>query len=416
VTLMSLIIKNRIRLTLDLLKNYWYFFAATVLGFLFIAESVVERINMVPVDDLMLYTSILIILLSFRKIISGRYPVIRMSPASIHFFRGSPLFTKLFHIKVFLSLAGCIATGAVIATITYRAAISKELFIYSSVTALYLFLNSLIAWIYYNSQSVSQKIYVVAIFLFISGLLIYNTVISLYILTVLTVFAAIRAYRTKILWNKYYRDCSFIYENMAAAAKKDMVRMMETVNKLNLSKKPVFHSIFSRTPPSKKTALIMKSFLGVVRTNIQTVKFLFIIFAAGIILNNFVFMTPGLNRFLSAIALGSFYANLAELFRKQIVSIIDKKKRGFYIPYTDIEILLSYSVLPTIIFLIASSMLIFFTDIDFYSVLLSGVLYCTFYIITGFVSVRIYAKQMLVWRVSNIIYFVISILCFALIA
>jgi len=88
VTLMSLIIKNRIRLTFDLLKNYWYFFAATVLGFLFIAESVVERINMVPVDDLMLYTSILIILLSFRKIISGRYPVIRMSPASIHFFRG----------------------------------------------------------------------------------------------------------------------------------------------------------------------------------------------------------------------------------------------------------------------------------------------------------------------------------------
>mgnify|MGYP000909100530 FL=1 len=127
-------------------------------------------------------------------------------------------------------------------------------------------------------------------------------------------------------------------------------------------------------------------------------------------------MTLGLNRFLSAIALGSFYANLAELFRKQIVSIIDKKKRGFYIPYTDIEILLSYSVLPTIIFLIASSMLIFFTDIDFYSVLLSGVLYCTFYIITGFVSVRIYAKQMLVWRASNIIYFVISILCFALIA
>ena len=78
-------------------------------------------------------------------------------------------------------------------------------------------------------------------------------VISLYILTVLTVFAAIRAYRTKILWNKYYRDCSFIYENMAAAAKKDMVRMMETV-KYNLSKN-LYSIVFFENTSSKKPPL-----------------------------------------------------------------------------------------------------------------------------------------------------------------
>jgi len=414
------ILKNSIRLNLIFLKNYWYFLEAIVIVLFLSAESIIGWLYTVTVAELRLYASVLIVLLNLRKV-TGRYPIIRINPASIHFFRGVPLFKKLFQVKVFFSLIGSIAIGAVITTVIYRAAISKEMIIFGCATALCLFSSSLLAWIYYNSNSFLQKGYLIAIFFFVSGLLIYealivpDALIVLLILTLLTVFAVFRAYRTKILWDKYYRDCSFIYENMAAAAKKDMARMLEIVNKINALKKPLFQSIFIKTQPSPKIVLILKSFLGLVRTNIQTVKFQLAVFVAAIILKNLAFvMNPLLNKFLPAIILGVFYANYGELFRRQMLSVIDKKKKGFFLPFTDEEILRGYSVLPAIIFLISSSLIIVFTSINPYSVLLSWILYCAFYLITGLITIKFFYKQIMIWRVSGIVYFLIAIVCFAL--
>jgi len=410
---MLLILKNSLRLNLIFFKNYWYFFAAAVIVLVITAESIMSWLGMIAVEDLRHYASILLFLLSLKKV-TGKYPVIRMETTSILFFRGTLLFKKLFYLKVLLSLIGSITVGIIITAVIYRTPSDKTL-IFGSAIALYLFFSSLLAWLFYNSEAIKQKIWYVTVFLLVSCLFIGNTTVSLAILTPLTLSALYWTGKTKILWDKYYRDCSFITENMAAAAKKDMAKMLEILNKVNAAKRPAFPNIFVKIRPSKKTVLIIKSFLGLVRTGSQTIKFQLVVFAAAIILKNLAFiMNPLLNKFLTAVILGSFYANLAELFRRQTVSVIDKKKKGFFLPYTEKEVLLNQSVLPAIILAMSSLVLIVLTNISYSFVLLSWFLYCTFYFLTGLATVKFFDKQMLIWRVSGIIYYLIAIVCFAL--
>jgi hypothetical protein len=172
-------------------------------------------------------------------------------------------------------------------------------------------------------------------------------IIFLILLLVFTVYY--NNNRVKLDWGKYYDDCIYVNKIEHASRHRNMAEMQQLTVEHMARKR---HSIrIYDLPLKRKNALVCKAVIESFRMNKQLMLILsFLLIFAALLHRTSIFNSipligePNIARIIGMLSMGTFWANMRELYSKQILSICDKHNKGFFIPFKITNIVFSYAV------------------------------------------------------------------------
>lgn len=390
-----------------LLKNY----TAVIIGLIFtcmICLSFFENhINFLSgfLSSNILYLACLIVLVEFFLILHQKKPIVIIKPALFHLAFNSPNFKKvkcymvmkklllnvIFMVLIYLFLFGC--------TINLQS-LKTTLLIIS-----YLLICTLIKWFKYNQFNIiiTSILYLSTSVFFLYSITCNNVIIlSMYLLLCLT--SLFFANKVTVNWGKYFDDIVYAEKIDAAGRHLNIAEITQITNE-TMAKGNTIIKIYT-LPMNKKNAIVCKAIIEFLRTG----KKLFIIWAILLIialalvkipinLTNSFINTSHLFPMISSVMISGFFVNIIKQCNTQFQSVVDKHKRGFFIPFDYKRIMLSY--LFVCIFIVAGLALLIF------SILTSTVikfLACFFSVIFVTFIIFILMENKSVQRLNNYIF------------
>jgi len=331
-------------------QNYFFLGLGLIIGAALFLYSFIMAIHTssFPFADSLVFSGGICVAQLF-SILFQKSLVFAMHPAAMHFFFNSEkleniktiLFCKKIISKLVLSLLICLAI------LNFK--LSINLWIKTFVLCTYFIICAFIRWFKYNRYrfDIIVVFYLFSSVLFLlafSGTIIEAT-IPLFIFLIFTVYYN---GKIKVDWGRYYEDALYQHRISSASRHKNLAEMHQIVAE-HLARKKHRIRIY-HLPLKKNNALLCKALIESLRMSKRGLALLGFLLVFAVLLNKTTIFAgipiigePLLAPFLGMFAIGTFFANVKQIYSKQIASLYQKHKLGFFIPHTFMKIVSSYA-------------------------------------------------------------------------
>lgn len=391
-TVLILTAKNRLHLFVGSIRQAW----ATALGLVIVFGiflyqllfSIMQVERGVPIaDQYIVYIFGFIAAVNFIRIFISKTPVFKMNAATLHYLYNTKYFNQALHGKYIFSAIGAIVVSFLISFCINGFVLNLGFVWTFVILAIYLFSSSLMAWIHYHGKKL-ECIILLPFFAAATALVFTRTPVSALLAVVILILLAVYSLRYLELNIPKYYNRLYMLDTISAAQSQNNMAKMEQLAAEN--RPQIIHGFSLRNLPlSKRTALISKSLIELIRMQKQILVLLLLLLLAGWLIGRTVLFdfiplldVPEIRKMLAAVCTATALSALYQLFIKQISTVIEKQKMGLFLPYPKGQVLLSYLPVPAVLNL-------------FLSILL-GALYSRFSLITfifWIITVAVYSIQ-----------------------
>jgi hypothetical protein len=328
-----------------------------------------------------------------------KYPLVLINPASILLIRGTSRFKKIAAMKIGLQLFYCVAISIILHIISQ----STLGIIPLLNVCLSLVLCSLLSWSRFNNKY-SPPVYVLFAVIEIS-LLFINPIIGITVNILAVGLWIIK--KPVILWEKYYEVMSEIYILNAASARSDFAQMQAISSDYSARKT---HRI-SFPPTLLKWPLFAKSL------SIDTLRMPYYhwVITIGVYVVAAVIFVLGLfyplTTFLFVFGVAATYSYMIKIYSFQVRDLINKARKGLFVPCSLGEIAVNNAIVPAAILLLANVATCLFYGTSLIVCLIEMIFLILINVLSIFVSAKFISKARLVDGLSSIAVLVTVILC-----
>ncbi len=348
----KLLFKNRIRLLKGTIIHTWptligVIVAVAVLGYQFFSFAMPEG---------SLYVLILVSGISLFRIFVLNTPVFRIEAASMLHMYNTKYFRKQIRYRAFGSVWKSILFSGIIALGMSGFLLDKSFFDLWFLLTLYNCNSSFLSWVFYHEKSKT----VFFVYLICTLLLLLQSFIS--VICLILCLVCLWFYSEKFLKldiPRYKERIQSLEAASVAVSHNDYSKMVQMAdeNRPQTVKWPTLE-LFN---PGKKTALVIKSFLELLRVQKQTVVLLVLLILLGWILSRTEILSflplladEAINRLIAAFCTVMALSALYQILIKQAKTVSDKRKLGLSLPYSTMSVVLAYGFTATVINLIVA--------------------------------------------------------------
>ena len=359
--------KNKLRLFWGSIRQAW----GAALGLIIVCGiflyqllfNIMQAEKGVPItSQYIVYVFAFIAAINFIRIFLSKTPVFKMNAATLHYLYNTKSFKQVLHSKYIFSAIGAVAVSFLVSFCINGFVLSAGFGWTFVILAIYLFSSSLMAWVHYHGEKM-ERIIILPFFAAATALTFTRTPLSTILSAVILIL--LEAYTSRYLKlniPKYYSRLCMLDTISAAQSQNNMAKMVQ----LAAENRPQIIRGFSlhNLTLSRRTALISKSLIELIRMQKQILVLLALLLLAGwlighTVLFNFIPLldVPEIRKVLAAVCTATALSTLYQLFIKQISVVIEKQKLGLFLPYTKGQVLLSYLPVPAMLNLLLSILL-----------------------------------------------------------
>lgn len=361
-TSILMICKNKLRQSKGLLIYYliigfMLFFAVSIFG-----DSIMKVLEFFKVHTI--YFNLIFALILFLIIVFKHYPIVLINPATIHYLFGTNKLKRLFYVKFsILSIYSII--WALIITICVNYSFNIGYFIN---IALFLIAWINILWKKSNKSIPFVGLLIWFIIISIPFILMYNNIgIFLYVLTILACIYT----PTNINWVDYISTMKFLYKSQSALARKDYAGMavIASENGAKDNYNITFSDKVMNNPLITKSIIIDGFRANKINILLKITVFLTII---GVY---FLSIFSGYETIIFNFLWSALICIILKECVQTTLSMKRKSDMGLFLPYNIKNLVIDFSVYPSVTILLFSISLILFTYFSIWNILFSNVAY-----------------------------------------
>lgn len=303
-----------------------------------------------------LYVSILVAGFNFFRVFVINTPVFRIEEASMLHLYNTKYFRKQIRFRAFSSVFKSIFVSGFIALALSGVLLDKSFFELWIILTLYNCNSSFLSWVFYHEKSKT----VFFVYLICTLLLLLQSFIS--VICLILCLVCLWFYSEKFLKldiSRYKERIQSLEVASIAVSHNDYSKMVQMAdeNRPQTVKGPTLE-LFN---PGKKTALVIKSILELLRVQKQTVVLLVLLILLGWVLSRteiFSFLPlladEAINRLIAVFCTVMALSALYQILIKQAKTVSDKRKLGLSLPYSTMSVVLAYGFTATVINLIVA--------------------------------------------------------------
>lgn len=308
----------------------------------------------ISLEDYSVYVFIILslamIAVSLFSIKSGVY----IYHATIHYFYNTDYLLQLLFCMYLKKLVGCFIVAS---AISYLVSDSMEKFAVASISiTTYMFSLGMLQWFKFNARNSIKWI--------ISGLMLSGLFVSLRenffwigILTSICILAYTRCLH--INYTKWIEECSFVDESSFASAKQNISRMyhvqsMVRARNFHKTSYPIWELCDSNT-------IVQKTVIKMLREPKRIWVIWAIPFISSIAIKILWKDFPYVN-IVMGLAASFFLSGINQYLYNDFFELLNKAKKGLFLPYSNSLIIAQEMVVPTVIFFTLAIIVLVFTQ------------------------------------------------------
>jgi len=361
----SLIIKQKLRTARGILKHFW----STAVVFLIIVCYAAVQFYVIILNggigtalspNYIFYFLAACVVLNGSRILTKRRPIITMNAATLHYLYLTKHFKRITAIKYLWSFIKSILLTAIISGFISGFQVNAIFGRYFLLLCGYLFLGVLLSWSCYHFMKGKARLAGISCYITASTVLLMESGVISVILNYCLILFWLYYVIAKLQFNltKYSKDLAFIDENNFVTSQYNMVRMSQMAAEKVANKRRRF--FLYHFPLKKNNAIFYKCLIEIIRTgNRIWGAFAFLLVTGFLFYRTPVFsLIPifgeidNLAATFSVLMVMMVYRNVDELLKKYVSALIEKHKKGLFIPMKRQKIVFSYLTASILIFAI----------------------------------------------------------------
>ena len=351
------ILKNKLRITGSFIKNYWMTIIGIIAALMFVAWRIYYVVPLIEnISTYFIYVKLGCILWVFFKVYIKKQPPVVINPATLHYLLYSKHLMYILILQYVLHFLFAFISAFVISFIMCRFVLSPAVFQMAVFIGTYLYTGFLLSWIMYHSRDYKTLLKISTVFTLTSLLFgLSDGILSAVLNTAVIIGSFIFIIRLKMDWNKYQQDLIYINAINTAGARRDMVQMLQITEEHQAKRKKAFYIYHFSL--NQRNALSIKMFIETIRTSPRIWVILTCFIAFGILLiRTPVFAgipllgQPEIAVVIAVFSIATFYINVGRIFEKQLLTLLDKSRKGLFIPFGKPVIIRKICIVPIILF------------------------------------------------------------------
>ncbi len=355
------IIKHRLRTTRNMLRHYWPSLLGLILGLAFLGNRLLALAmgggTGFPPESKQVYYLLgaLTIMNAYRTFIQET-PPITVNAATLHHLYHTSYFRRVLAAEHVWTLAKNMPTALFFAGLVDGFRLSPQIIANTLLIGGYLYSGVLLSWMRYHDAKKMSRL-AAAYVLSSAGLWANASAVRWLLVGGITLWSVYWTFlKMRVLdISKYYRDMAFLDEMTSVASRFDMARMAQITAERNAVRR---HSLLLyRLPLKRHNAVFLKGVISTVRTSDRVL----IVLLGFVVLGVLVAKTPLLDGLpfigdpiakapIGVVLIMTAYANLSEILKKQLNTLIEKHGKGLFLPVSRQHLVTSYLVLGSLIF------------------------------------------------------------------
>jgi uncharacterized membrane protein len=229
--------------------------------------------------------------------------------------------------------------SACIGLLIYNFKFSADLWLTIGVSWAYVLAGSFMRWLKYNRHPVMGILafYLCSSLLFVLAFC-YATIPVSMLLVAVCVCILCYTGKAKIHWDKYYEDAVYTAK-LNHASRSNNLAEMQQIAADHIAKKSHCIRIY-HFPLSRKNALFFKALIETFRMSKQVLILLGLLLVFAVLINRTTLCAgiplldnPSFSRIVGMCSVGTFCANVKQLYAKQIAALYEKHTLGLFVPY-----------------------------------------------------------------------------------
>jgi hypothetical protein len=355
ITAYGFILKHRLRTAKGLLKHYW----PSYVGFLLLAAYLANRLIVInsqggfswPLTST--YRPYLLgacVLLNGYRLLLKQTPVIRINAATLHHVYHTTHFKWILLVEYLWTSVKNILAALALATII--SGFRQPSFItYAALLSMYLNIGVWSAWLRYHSRGRLYRATLVIYLITSAGVLFPNVIVGLVIVAFGGLITSYVSYRqTRLDLARYFTDVLMHDQTISYASQYNLAKMQQTVaeHAANRPRKLLLYHL----PLRKSNALLLKCCISTLRisSGIWIILMGILLFGALIYRTSLFSGVPVLGEPAPATSIAilliiTVYANVGELLKQQMRTLLMKQKLGLFLPYEKQQVVTIYVIL-----------------------------------------------------------------------
>ncbi|MCK9350281.1 MAG: hypothetical protein WCY37_04940 [Candidatus Dojkabacteria bacterium] len=394
------IIKHKLRTARGMLKHFWPSFLGLLLGVAFLGYRLFVVVmgggfGIALEPQYIFYLLCACVLLNGYRLLFKQTPAIRVNAATLHYLYHTSYFRKILSAEYLLSLIKNMLLAMLVAGFIcgfqYDSLFLWNFLLLSG----YLYSGILLSWIRYHVKGELRWVTIACYFFSSVGLFanIYAMRFALIgSVTVWTVYYVFFKPRNLNLV-KYRKDIAFLDTNTASASQYDMVKMSQITAEHNANRKRRF--LLYHLPLKKNNAIFIKCLIETIRAGsriwIILIVFLIIgvlIYRTSILAGLPVIGDPAVATPLGVLLIMIAYANIGEILKKQLNTLLERHRLGLFLPVSHRQIFSSYILLGSLVYIVLTIFVGLLMGSKSYLTLIFFTLYSIVFAFDVFIEIR----------------------------
>lgn len=329
----KLIIKENFRIAwLYVVRLKWMLLACGFIGYLLL--DVLYPILIINHMAAYNYIVDIIMLGLTTYIFSRKYPVISIKPAIVLILNSSEKIYDFLAIK----FIGIIVKSIILSFIL--TVIKMDIDCKSIINlSFFLITVHLLAWIKYNTVEIYKYIFIIFVYIFLIINVLVPININMYISIILLVMSIVWSMNIRIIWDKFYEDCIFIYNNiiiMLTGTTDEILAYTYTTANLNVHKGLInFESPYM----GNKVSLVVKQLISIKRHLKYNVLSIALMLLLSLIIDDSLMN-------IKSMLISVILANVLDICIRPVYALRIKMSNGLILPYITKDICLYGAVIP----------------------------------------------------------------------
>jgi hypothetical protein len=383
-----------------MLRHFWPSFlglllSVAFLGYQLFVVAMGADIGIALKPRYIFYLLCACILLNGYRVLFSQIPAIRVNAATLHYLYHTSCFRKILLAEYLISLIKNMLTALLIAGLV-RGFQYDSLFLWDFLLLSgYLYSGILLSWIRYHGKGKLRWTTIACYFFSSVGLLANIDVMRFTLIGSVTVWTVYYVFFKLKNLNlvKYREDIAFIDTNTASASQYDMVKMSQITAEHNANRKRIF--LLCHLPLKKSNAIFIKCLIETIRAGSR----IWIILIGFLTIGVLIYRMSHLARLpvigdsavaapLSVLLIMIAYANIGEILKKQLNTLLEKHRQGLFLPVGPRQIFSGCILLGSLIYIILSLLVGLFMGSKSYLILIFFTLYSIVFALYVFIEIR----------------------------
>ena len=192
---------------------------------------------------------------------------------------------------------------------------------------------------------------------------------------------------------KYRDDIAFLDANTASASQYDMVKMSQITAEHNANRKRIF--LLCHLPLKKSNAIFIKCLIETIRAGSRIWIILIGLLTIGVLIYRMshlarlpVIGDSAVAAPLSVLLIMTAYANIGEILKKQLNTLLERHRQGLFLPVSHRQIFSSYILLGSLVYIVLTIFVGLLMGSKSYLTLIFFTLYSIVFAFDVFIGIR----------------------------